>query len=102
MYGEGDIMRKSNYDVLPQRKKMVKLNTGGNARNAWIAYDSIPERFQKKIVEKIGAPYKKVRYIIWADYIKADFDAERYFKTYTLEPHCQRKNSWNIYIRQWC
>lgn len=85
LYGDGGIMSQSNYKNLVYRNKMVKLNIGGNGRNALIAYESIPEHIQKKIVDKIGDPYAAVKHIILEDYIKIDFEAESYFRMYTLE-----------------
>ncbi len=85
LYGEGDIMSLHTYRQLIRRKQMIRLTIGGNGRYAQIAYESIPERFQKKIVEKIGDPFKMVRHIVLADYIKPDFEAETFYKSYTLE-----------------
>lgn len=82
---ENDIMSKSNYHALLQRRKMTKLSVGGNGRRAWIAFKSIPERFQKRIIDLIGDPYEAVKHILLEDYVKADFEAEIYFKAYTLE-----------------
>lgn len=85
LYGESNIMSESNYKQLVARGRMVKMCVGGNGRRAWIAFKSIPERFQKKIVDLIGDPYAAVKHIILEDYIKLDFVAESYFRSYTLE-----------------
>lgn len=58
---------------------------GGNGRKALVAFESIPERFKKAIIEKVGDPYASAKKIIFADYINWDHEAEKYFKAYLLE-----------------
>ena len=84
LYGEGEVMSVSNYCQLLSRNKLKKLTTGGNGRTAWVVYASLPERFKSKI-EQNHNPYKEVKTIVFEDYIKPDYDAERFFEQYLLE-----------------
>ena len=84
LYGEGEIMSKNNYDKLVQRKNLKKLNTGGNGRTAWVAFNSLPERFKDKITSQCD-PYERTKHILFEDYITPDHYAENFFATYTVE-----------------
>ena len=84
LYGEGEIMSKNNYDKLVQRKNLKKLNTGGNGRTAWVAFNSLPERFKDKITSQCD-PYERTKHILFEDYITPDHYAEAFFATYTVE-----------------
>lgn len=84
LYGEGEVMSVSNYCQLLSRNKLKKLTTGGNGRTAWVVYASLPERFKSKIEENHN-PYKEVKTIVFEDYIKPDYEAERFFEQYLLE-----------------
>jgi len=80
------IISKTNYKQLINRKKMNRLQRGGNGRPALIEYDSIPAKFRKKIVEKIGYdPTKKNRHSYFRKFLKVDMDAVRFFANYITE-----------------
>lgn len=85
LYQEAEILSKANYDILTRRGKIQRIQTGGNGRRALVAYESIPERFKKKIREIVGDPYKQVKHIVFADFIIYDLEAENYYKAYLLE-----------------
>lgn len=84
LYGEGEVMSESNYKQLAMKKQLKKLTIGGNGRTAWVVYASLPERFKSKIEENHN-PYKEVKTIVFEDYIKPDYEAERFFEQYLLE-----------------
>lgn len=83
LYSEG-IMSEANYKYLCSNGKIKKLTVGGNGRKALVAYESIPERFKKAIIEKVGDPYNSAKKIIFADYMNWDNDGEEFFKAYLL------------------
>lgn len=86
LYEEAKIMSKSNYKQLCARGKMTKLNIGGNGRRALIAFESMPKRFREAVVDIAGDdPYEKTKHIIFRDYIKPDYQAELFYRDYTLE-----------------
>lgn len=82
---QNDIITKSNLDVLIVRGHIKKLTIGGNGRKALVAYDSIPERFKKAIIEKVGDPYATAKKIIFAEYMVWDQEAEQYYQSYLLD-----------------
>lgn len=85
LYQEAGIISSGNYKKLCSTGKLKKLTTGGNGRKALVAYESIPERFKRKIQEVIkGDPYEQVKHIVFADYIVYDLQAEEFFKAYLL------------------
>ena len=81
---ETGIMSKSNFDWHCNQGKIKKLTIGGNGRRALVAFESIPERFKRQIIEKVGDPYASAKKIIFADYMIWDHEAEAYFKAYLL------------------
>lgn len=79
------IMSKPNLDALVNRGQIKKLAIGGNGRKALVAYDSIPDRFKKAIIEKVGDPYATAKKIIFAEYMTWDQEAEQYYQAYLLD-----------------
>lgn len=84
LYSTG-IMSQANYKYLCSNGKIKKLTIGGNGRKALVAYESIPDRFKKLILEKVGDPYASVKNIVFGDYMDWDHTAEQYFRDYLLE-----------------
>ena len=82
---ENEIISEGNYKKLCSTGKIQKMSVGGNGRIALVAYESIPERFKTKIKEIAGDPYEQVRYVVLADYIVYDLDAEKFYKAYLLD-----------------
>jgi hypothetical protein len=82
---ESDIISFDYYRQLCSRGKIKKLTIGGNGRKALVAYESIPDRFKKLILEKVGDPYASVKNIVFGDYMDWDHTAEQYFRDYLLE-----------------
>ena len=70
-------MSESNYKQLAKRKNLKKLNTGGNGRTAWVAFNSLPERFKDKITSQCD-PYERTKHILFEDYITPDHYAENF------------------------
>lgn len=81
---DNNILTMDYFKKLCQRGHIKKLTTGGNGRKALVAFESIPERFKRQIIEKVGDPYAKAKKIIFADYINWDHEAEAFFKAYLL------------------
>jgi hypothetical protein len=79
LYQEGEIMSKSNYDLLKFRGKLNVIRRGCLSTPALIAYDSIPDRFKAIIVEKYGDPYKNTPHDQFEILIKNDMAAFDFF-----------------------
>ncbi|MBE9469010.1 MAG: hypothetical protein IMY72_11925 [Bacteroidetes bacterium] len=85
LYGAGNIITKSNYDILKHRSSLKQTRRGGNGRSALIEYNSIPDRFKQKIIEKIGGnPYEIYKAHWFQDFLRTDHKAYDYFNTYKL------------------
>lgn len=80
----GNLVTESNYKQLVSRKKIVKLQSGGNGRKALIDYETLPEKFKQKIIELVGSPHKKVKQNAFNDFLINDLSAVNFFNTYTL------------------
>jgi len=86
LYDDVSLFSKDYYYKLVQRGKITKIVNGGNGRKALVAYESIPDRFKRKIREVLGGdPYEQVKHIVFVDFIKNDFKAEEFYKAYLLE-----------------
>lgn len=59
--GGDAVMTKVNYQNMINRKKIAVLRRGCYGTPALIEYDSLPERFKKKFIEKYGDPEKSMR-----------------------------------------
>lgn len=82
---ENEIISEGNIKYLCSTGKIKKISVGGNGRRALVAYESIPDRFKTKIKALAGDPYEQVRYVVLADYIEYDLEAEKFYKSYLLE-----------------
>ncbi|MGV0980452.1 integrase catalytic domain-containing protein [Empedobacter falsenii] len=82
---ENEIISEGNYKKMCSTGKIKKVSVGGNGRRALVAYESIPDRFKTKIKALAGDPYEQVRYVVLADYIEYDLEAEKFYKSYLLE-----------------
>lgn len=85
LYENANVLTKSNFDALVDRGKIKKMTIGGNGRKSLVAYESIPDRFKKTILEKGIDPYASVKNIVFGDYMDWDHDAEHYFRDYLLD-----------------
>lgn len=85
LYEVAQIMSKSNYKLLKHRGSLSVVQRGGNGRPALVDYESIPERFKKKIVEQCGDPYEMVKSYRFSDYLERDNDAYTFYRNYRLE-----------------
>ena len=86
LFEDNVIMSKSNYNALCQRGVLKKLRDGkGLGNHALVEFDTIPERFRVKIVNKLGYPPKKQVQHQILKYLKDDYEAIDFFATYELE-----------------
>jgi hypothetical protein len=82
LYKDGNIMSVYDYKNHLHANKMIKLRHGGNGRTALIDYNSIPDKYKEKIVNKIGDPYQKVSRHNFEDQIKPDPKAKEFFDSF--------------------
>lgn len=80
------ILSPSNYDNLVIRKKINILQRGCLNTPALIDYNSLPERFRKKIEMEFPQWLTKKEVNLIADYIIQDSAAIEFFSSYEIEP----------------
>lgn len=83
---EAEIMTAENYRVLTQRGIIKVIRRGCRNTPALVDYNSIPDRFKKKIIEKLGRDPEKIaeERSGLASQIKPDYEAREYFTSYRL------------------
>ncbi|PKP26602.1 MAG: hypothetical protein CVU03_03435 [Bacteroidetes bacterium HGW-Bacteroidetes-2] len=85
LYDNFDIFTRENYHKMCHRGKLQKLRTGGNGRTALISWQSIPERFKKQIIDKLGAdPIDLIKQDRLEEQMKYDPAAARFFSEFKL------------------
>lgn len=78
--GEDGIMTKSCYDHLVQREDIDIIQRACRNRPAWVAYESMPERFKSAIESKIGDVYEYVKENELLKHIQEDQKALKVFR----------------------
>ncbi|PKQ69358.1 hypothetical protein BZG01_00020 [Labilibaculum manganireducens] len=84
LYGAGDVMSKYSYDANIRRGWIKVERRACKGTPALIAYDSIPERFKKVIVDKFGDPHKTTKHNQFKSYIVPDAEALEFYSAYRL------------------
>lgn len=82
---DSGILSTSNYRNLTQRGSFNVLRRGCRNTPALVEYDSMPERFKKEIVKKVGDPHKSTKHITFCDYLVKDVKAIDFFNHFTIE-----------------
>lgn len=80
-----NVMSESNYKALKNRGHISQLRIGGNGRTALIEYESLPDRFKKIIVSKIGDPKSRVKHSQFKMRLQPDMKAIEFFANYKLQ-----------------
>lgn len=83
LIGHG-IMSKCNYDQLRDRKDIRVIRRGCRGHEALVDYESMPERFRRKVEEIVKDPYKAVRVNVVENAIEHSAAASDYFDSYVL------------------
>lgn len=82
---EQDIISESNYKKMTTRQQLQVLRRGCLNTPALVAYDSMPERFKRKVVEKIGkSPYEVVKVNFLQELIEDNAEISDFFENYRL------------------
>lgn len=85
---EEEIMTQSNYKLMCHRGIINKVREGKGLGNyALVDFESIPERFRVKIVEKLGYPPKKQTQSLLMKYYRTDYEAIDFFATYKIDEY---------------
>lgn len=79
------IITKNNYDLLVFRNQINVLRRGCRNTPALVAYDSMPERFKREVVAKVGGdPYKQVQINQLEIRIEHNVKTSEFFETFKL------------------
>ncbi len=81
------VVSEQNYKNLKKRSQLSVIRRGGNGNPALVSYESIPERFQTKIIAMIGDPYKRAKKATLMDQIVMDDKANTFFSTFITKDH---------------
>ena len=83
---EQGVMTKMEYDNLVHHTKDIQVVRRA-CRNtpALVAYDSMPDRYKKAIVERIGDPRKEARQNVLEGLIEHSATASEYFENYMID-----------------
>ena len=80
LYEDLQVMTKQNYNWLCHTGKIKRIREGkGLGNHALVEFDTIPERFRVKIVNKLGYPPKKQVQHQILKYLKDDYEAIDFF-----------------------
>lgn len=78
------IMSQANYDKMQARCELNVVRRGCRGQGALVAYDSMPERFRRKVDAIVKDPYKAVRTNVVEDFIAHSAEASDYFDSYQI------------------
>lgn len=98
---ENDVITESNYKKMTTRQQIQVLRRGCLNTPALVAYDSMPERFKRKVVEVIGrSPYEVVKINWLQEFIRDDIKISDFFRDHTFDDgrHIPEKTQREYYI----
>lgn len=81
---EQGIMTQANYRNLTTRQDIRVVRRGCRGKEALVDYESMPERFKRKVDAIVSDPYKAVKFNMLAELINHSIEASEYFEGYTL------------------
>lgn len=78
------IMSQANYKWLSRSQDIRVVRRGCRGQEALVDYESMPERFKRKVDAIVKDPYKAVRYNMLAELINHSTEASEFFEGYAL------------------
>ena len=82
---EQGVMTKASYEKLGQRGDIQVVRRACRNTPALVAYDSMPDRYKKAIVERVGDPRKQARQNVLEGLIEHSASASEYFENYMID-----------------
>lgn len=82
---EQGVMSKANYEKLGQRGDIQVVRRACRNTPALVAYDSMPDRYKRAIVERVGDPRKEARQNVLEGLIEHSATASEYFENYMID-----------------
>jgi hypothetical protein len=74
---------------LIRRCKVTRTTRGGNGRMVEVEYESLPEKYKRRVIEKYGNPYEYTGKTAIKQYLTVDYAAAKYFNDYRCEGDIQ-------------
>ena len=81
---EQGIMSQANYKLLSHRQDIRVVRRGCRGQEALVDYESMPERFRRKVDAIVKDPYKAVKYNMLAEQIVHSTEASEFFESFKL------------------
>ena len=81
---EQGVMTRANYQNLTTRKDIRVVRRACRGHESLVDYESMPERFRRKVDEIVKDPYKAVRVNMLESYIVHSAEASDYFDSYQI------------------
>ena len=81
---EQGIMSQANYLKLSTRQDIRVVHRGCRGQEALVDYESMPERFRRKVDAIVKDPYKAVKYNMLAEQIVHSTEASEFFESFKL------------------
>lgn len=78
------LITESNFKQLVHRKKIIKVQSGGNGRQALVEFKSLPADIKKAVIAKIGKPTEEDKKSRIEFFYKEDIKARAYYESYRL------------------
>ena len=82
---EQGVMTKASYEKLGQRGDIQVVRRACRNTPALVAYDSMPDRYKKAIVERVGDPRKQARQNVLEGLIEHSAAATTFFEDYMID-----------------
>lgn len=79
------VMTKASYEKLGQRGDIQVVRRACRNTPALVAYDSMPDRYKKAIVERVGDPRKQARQNVLEGLIEHSAAATTFFEDYMID-----------------
>lgn len=84
-----DIVSKDAFEKMDQRGRLVKTARGGNGRMVEVEYESLPEKYKQRVIEKYGNPYEYTGKTAIKQYLTVDYAAAKFYTDYRCEGDIQ-------------
>lgn len=81
---DAGVMSKPNYDQLRARRDIQVIRRGCRGQEALVAYESMPERFKRKVQALIPNPYKVVEQNMVGEHMEHSAEVASFFDGYTI------------------
>lgn len=82
---EQGVMSATNYRNLTNRGDIQVVRRACRNTPALVAYDSMPDRYKRAVVERVGDPRKEARQNVLEGLIEHSAEASRFFEDYVID-----------------